>query len=194
MTKTEFLADIISKLFSPISIALMVTLIFSIFSPIGLGSIGLIESIIIGILFIPLFPLLFIIYFYTKGKVDIYVSDRETRTLLYLFAICGYIISSIIFYFTDTKIMFILSIAYISVTTTVMFSNLFTKVSSHTAGISGPLTALIYVYGVKLLPLYVLILIVMWARIRMNAHTYIQLIEGVIISITVTYLVYFFLW
>jgi hypothetical protein len=147
-------------------------------------------SIILGIIFLCIFPIFIIIYFYKKGTVDLWVSKREIRTPFYIVAIIGYLIGLIIFFNLNYKIMFVLSMAYILVTTVVMIANLITKVSSHTAGIAGPITALTFVYGIIALPLFVFVPIAMWARIKLKAHNYLQLILGTILSIIVTFFVY----
>jgi len=72
--------------------------------------------------------------------------------------------------------------------------NLFTKISSHTAGLAGPLTAVTYIYGVITLPLFLLLLLLFWARSVLKAHTFFQLLEGSITAVLITYLVFFFIY
>jgi len=184
------LAQIISGLLSPVSIALLVSIIFSIKS-LNNESYNLFVGLSLSIFFLVLFPLIFILYFYKKGVIDLWVSDRKKRTPLYIISIIGYIISSMIFFILDYNILFTISFAYLCVTTVVMIINLYTKISSHSAGVAGPLAAIFYVFGIVSIPLFVLVPIVYWARRKLNAHTPFQLIMGVIIAIIVTFFVYY---
>jgi len=184
-------ADIISKALSPVVIAMITTIIFVIGSPIGTGDLNPVLSIVIGLFFLSVFPTALIVYFYKKGVVDLDVSDKKKRAPLYIVIIGGYVVASTIFYVTDCKIMFVLSMAYVCVTSVVTLANFFTKVSAHSAGATGPLLSLIYVFGVVAIPLFVLFVpLVIWARIKLNAHTSPQLITGALIAMTVTFLVY----
>ena len=90
--------------------------------------------------------------------------------------------------------MFVFSFAYLSVSIFLIIANMITKISTHMAGIAGPLTAIIYIYGLQALPLLILIPILMWARVKMNAHNYYQLLGGTGLSIIVTFTVYMFLY
>jgi hypothetical protein len=194
MINSKKIAEIISGIISPLGIAFFVTIIFSLYSPITPENYNIYFSIILGMFFLCIFPVIAILYFYKKGTVDIWVSDRKIRTPFYIFAIIGYIIGSITFFQLNYEIMFVLTIAYIFVTTVVMFVNFITKVSSHTAGIAGPMTALTFVFGLIALPLFVIIPIAMWARIKLKAHNYQQLTSGIIISVIVTSIVYIILY
>ena len=193
MIKSKNAAQIFTVIFSPVSIALYSTIIFSVFPPTGQKNYNIIVSIILGIFFLCIFPIIGILYLYFKGKVDLWVSDQKTRTPLYIAAIIAYIIGAIVFHYIDYKIMFVLTIAYVSVTFVVMLTNLFTKVSSHTAGVVGPITALAIVYGIVVFPMFIMIPATMWARYKLKAHDLLQLITGALIASIITSIVYIFL-
>ena len=84
--------------------------------------------------------------------------------------------------------------SYVFVTSAVFIINLFWKISAHSAGVAGPTTALVYVFGPSLIPLYVLTLLVMWVRLKIKVHNLKQLIAGALIAIFITSLVYTILW
>jgi len=188
-------ADGISKVLSPVVIAMIATIIFVIGSPIETGTLGPVLSIITGLFFLSIFPTALIVYFYKKGVVDLDVSNRKKRTPLYIVIIGGYVVASVIFYVTNCKIMFVLSMAYVCVTSVATLLNFFTKVSAHSAGVTGPLSALIYVFGISMVPLFILFVpLVIWARIKLDAHTPVQLIVGSLTAIIITLLTYYLLY
>ena len=195
MLDSTKVADIISKALSPVVIAMIATIIFVIGSPIGTGDLNPVLSIVIGLFFLSIFPTVLIVYFYKKGVIDLDVSDRKKRTPLYIVIIGGYVVASAIFYVTDCKIMFVLSMAYVCVTSVVTSLNFFTKISAHSAGATGPLLSLVYVFGVSMIPLFILFVpLVIWARIKLDAHTHIQLIAGSLTAIIITFLTYYLLY
>ncbi len=195
MNKEEKIAENISKILSPVVIALIATVWFSISSPLqNHDLLTVATSIMLGIFFLSIFPAFAVVYNYKKGKIDLWVTDRKTRTPFYFVALTGYIIASIVFFMLEYKAMFVLSLAYIFVTTVIMLVNLVWKVSTHSGGVTGPVTALIFGFGIYATPLIVLIPIVIWARLKLKAHSTMQLIMGVIIAATLTSIVYFLVY
>jgi len=187
-TQTETgkdLANFISIFVSPPTMAIVATVSFSLWSPIGLGSLFPSSTILLGILLFVFFPFLPVLYFYRKNTVDLYVSKREARTPFYIIAITSFSIATIIFFVTNTKIIFLLALGYTSVSVVLLIINLFWKVSTHCAGVTGPIFALFFVFGVKALPLSIIIMLVCWSRIKLKNHTFAQTLVGSLISLTV---------
>lgn len=179
------LADFISKFGSPPIMAIVATVAFSLWSPIGLGLLCSPLSILLCFLLFAFFPFLPVIYFYRKNVVDLYVSKKETRTPFFLIAIALYSFAAIIFFATNTKIMFLLALGYTFVTITLLFVNKFWKVSVHSAGVTGPIFALIFVFGIIVIPLSLIILLVSWSRIKLKKHTFTQTLVGTLIPIAI---------
>ena len=184
------LADFISKFVSPPTIAIVATVCFSLWSPIGLGSLYPPVSILLCFSLFAFLPFLPVIYYYRKKVVDLYVSKKETRTPFFLIAIALYSFAAIIFFATNTKIMFLLALGYTFVTIILLIVNNFWKVSVHSAGVTGPIFALIFVFGVIVLPLSLVILLVSWSRIKLKMHTFRQTLVGTLIPIAVGLVVY----
>jgi membrane-associated phospholipid phosphatase len=69
-----------------------------------------------------------------------------------------------------------------------MFISLRWKISVHASGIAGPSTALIYAFGVMAAPLLLLALPVAWARVKLGAHTILQVALGVLLTILITWI------
>ena len=179
------LADFISKYLSPPIVAIVATVLFSLFSPIGLGSLGPALSIIASFLLFAFFPFLPVIYYYKKKKVDLYVSKREDRLPFFLYAFGSYLSAAVLFFFTETTILFLLALGYTLVTAVLVFANQFSKVSIHCAGVTGPIFALVFVFGLEILPLSLVIIAVCWSRIKLKNHTFTQTLVGTLIALTI---------
>jgi len=189
MIQSKQIAAALSYLLSPISMALYSLLIIGLFPPIP-NEITPWYYFIIAFFFLCIFPMVAIVYNHRRGTVDIWVSNKDQRTPFYLIAIIGYILSILVFYIQQDLILFVFSLSYLCVTLALTITNLITKISSHSAGIAGPVTALGFMYGIYGAALYLFLVPVIWARLKMNAHTIFQLIFGIILSMIVTALVY----
>ncbi|WNZ29294.1 MAG: phosphatase PAP2 family protein [Candidatus Bathyarchaeota archaeon] len=179
------LADFVSKYLSPPTVAIVATVLFSLWSPIGLGSLGPGLSIVFSFLLFAFFPFLPVIYFYKKKTVDLYVSNREERLPFLLYALASYLSAAILFFFTDTTILFLLALGYVSVTAVLIIVNQFSKVSIHCAGVTGPIFALVFVFGIEIIPISVIIILVCWSRIKLKNHTPTQTLAGTLIALTI---------
>ncbi|MFZ7138367.1 MAG: hypothetical protein ACOWW1_08120 [archaeon] len=182
---TRDLANFISIFVAPPTVAIIATICFSLWSPIGLGSLSAPFTILVCFLCFALFPFIGILYFKHKKVVDIYVSQRTARTPFFLIAIASYSAATIIFALTDTRIMFLLALGSLFVSIIAMGINMFWKVSIHTAGVTGPIFALVYVFGVAALPLATIVGLVGWSRIKLKNHTFGQTLAGTLLSLSV---------
>jgi len=81
--------------------------------------------------------------------------------------------------------MFLLALGSLLVSIILMGINLFWKVSIHCAGVTGPIFALIFVFGISALPLTSIVGLVGWSRIKLKNHTFAQTFAGTIISLIV---------
>jgi hypothetical protein len=61
------------------------------------------------------------------------------------------------------------------------------KISIHAVGVTGPITALVFQLGAKMLPFFLLMLPVAWARIELKAHDKKQVAAGAILSSFLTW-------
>jgi len=190
------IADMISYLLSPTTIGFYVIVLFVLFSEktkqIDPSVLPMILAI--GLIFLCIVPVVGILYFTKIGTIDIWVSERRTRPPFYLIAIVGYLIASILFYSINAHDFFVLSVAYCGVTITVLLVNFKTKISSHSAGLTGPFTAVLFVLGPIALILFILLPVVIWARLHLKAHTFSQLMLGSIIGSLITSATYLVLY
>lgn len=190
MDKYHKIADLISYFLSPVSIAFYVILILT-FSLTKTNNTS--EHILLlstAIFFLCMTPAIGVLIYTKKGVIDIWVSDRKTRTPFYIIAIIGYIVGLVIFYLINQHEFFVFTLAYLLVTIVLTLLNLKTKMSSHAAGLTGPLTAILYLFGIHALPLFLFLPLLIWARLKLNAHSRAQLLGGSIIGVIVTYSTY----
>ncbi|MHA2140607.1 MAG: hypothetical protein ACXADF_02440 [Candidatus Thorarchaeota archaeon] len=188
-------ARVISRLTPAPLINLYVGLIMVYTSPIGLGT-KLIPAtalliLIPGMVVLPIVPIILSAW---RGHVDLDVSSRETRAKFFAFSLLCYGIVYIIFSFAESLILAVLSAAYFTVTTGVMIATLKTKVSVHGAGVGGPGTALLFVYGWIAWPVIILWAAVIWSRTALKQHSLAQAIAGVMLGILITIPTYWLLY
>lgn len=184
------LANFISIFIAPPTMAIVATVAFSLWSPIGLGLLSAPFSILFCFFCFAFLPFLSILYFYRKNLVDLYVSKRKSRTPFFLIAITSYSFAAIVFLATNTKILALLALGYIVVSIILMVVNLFWKVSVHCAGVTGPIFSLIFVFGINALPLSLIVGLVGWSRIKLKNHTFAQTLAGTLIALTVGFIEY----
>ena len=60
------------------------------------------------------------------------------------------------------------------------------KISIHAATLGGVLTMLTALYGIIVLPIFVLLLLVSWSRIVLHRHTLAQVVGGSLMGIILT--------
>jgi len=190
----QSLALFLSYVLSPIAVSFLILILLSFFDPKSTFVYPPIYGFSLGVFFLCIYPMIPILYQYRRGAVDLWVSDRKQRTILYLLSIFGYLICAFLSFYLSYQVLFVFSLSYFFVAISLLLINLFTKISSHTAGLAGPLTAVTYIYGVITLPLFLLLFLLFWARSVLKAHTFLQLFEGSVAAILVTYLVFFFIY
>jgi len=184
-------ARVISNLLSLPLVATSVVIVFSFFSPKGLGSILTpLKAILLGIPTIAVAPIVMVLYFFRKGYVDLHVSQGERRPIFFIPALAAYVSAAVVFLWLQCKILYLLSVSYLSISLIVLLVTLFWKISIHMAGLTGPITALTLALGANYALLYLLALPLGWARTELEAHTVPQVVSGAAVGVGVTALVY----
>ena len=143
----------------------------------------------ISVLFASAFPTLFIWSLARVGRVSgLYVPKREERTLPLAGALASYTVGVACLYVADappdiTGMM----LAYSLNALVALIISQFWKISLHAAGITGPVTALVYSLGSCLAFLYLLVLPVGWSRVKLGDHDAEQVIGGALLMIPLTW-------
>ncbi len=148
------------------------------------------SSASVGILTLCVFPFLPVVYSARSGRTDLDVSDVGKRVPLYGLGLLGYASGMVVFLGLGNWVMCVMSLAYLCVGLSMLLITFVWKISAHTAGVAGPTTALTFVFGTWILPLYLLSLLMIWARVRLRAHTPGQAVAGMLVAILVTSLVF----
>lgn len=190
-----YVARVISRLTPAPLVNLYVGMIFSLYSPIGLGSfLTPLSNIVLCIIMMVILPITPILYSARKGKVDLDVSEWESRSKYFLFSLPFYAGAFIVYSLLGSVIMSALAAAYFTVTSGVTIANQKSKVSVHGAGIGGPGTALFFVFGWLALPIVVIWILVIWSRTVLKQHSLTQSIGGVLLGIIITLCTYPFVY
>jgi membrane-associated phospholipid phosphatase len=184
-------AEYYSAALTPFSVAAIESIVFSWFSPTGVGPVtspGV--SALFGVLILSIGPFVPVAYTVRTKRIDLDISDRNKRAPIYVISLVAYAVGVLFFWVTENKIMFVLSVAYLCVGFALMLITFAWKISAHAAATAGMATALWLVLGVWMFSAYVLALLTIWARVRLGAHTVLQAVAGAILSIVITALVF----
>lgn len=149
------------------------------------------------------------ILFFTIIPISAYIVARtvpkfkaggreEERRLAFIFGIVGYILGnlSLLTIKKPTKAMIGLYLSYLISSLILAFINkvLKFKASGHACGIAGPILAINFIVGIKMLFLALLIPLVMWSRLVLKRHDFKQLIVGAATSFFVTLIVMIYIY
>ena len=152
-----------------------------------------IKGIILGTIFLTIIPTAPIVVSTAIGKTDIYITERNKRFWFFAIAISSHIAGAIISLMLGSFFLFGFHLSYFTVTSVITVATLKTKVSVHAAGITGPITFIAFFMGINFAILYLIVIPVAWARLKLKAHTGKQIVLGIVISILVTLLTCIFL-
>ncbi len=172
---------VISYLFFPAFIAALEVLVFAPFSK------NIFASLIFGFIFLTLYPAITVYRKYLRGEVDLDVSFREDRPKIFAAVIASFAVCTILFWIIGDKLMLAVSLSYLFVAAIISIINFFSKISTHTAGLAGPITATVFYFGIFYAGLYLLLLPVAYARFKLGMHNRFQLVAGAVLGIVLTY-------
>lgn len=186
--KTDKFARFISILFVPPSFTILIFTFFAVVSEhTFLSKAVLIET---ALTFGFFFHIFFFFYLRRKGSLtDSEASIKEERSLPYLVAVLFYIIGFLILIFFKINIISIAFwFCYISNTFFIFLINRKWKISAHLMGAGGPLAAITFYLGPTGLLFSIILLLIGWARVRLNLHTISQVIAGALLGFFSTYI------
>ncbi len=130
-----------------------------------------------------------------QGKVSgIHLPVRQERTIPYLISLGCIALAAVLLYLVHAPVLILLFlIIYFINTFVITLVNLIWKMSAHTMGAATPLVVLSWQFGLFTLPLYLLLILVGWARLRLGVHTPAQVVVGAVSGIILTWLQLHFL-
>ena len=119
---------------------------------------------------------------------DMYASERRTRTKPFMGAIASYLLGIFVLtVFSAPSSLTALMACYFVNTLVMTVISLVWKISIHAVGISGPATFLTLQLGAIMLPFFILLLPVGWARLKLGAHDLKQVLAGALLTIPLTW-------
>jgi hypothetical protein len=149
------------------------------------------QMFLIGVttLFGAILPLSSTYYLVRKGIIpDIYASDRASRTEPFLWAMASYLLGvTALLYLEAPFVITALMACYFVNAIAMLLITLSWKISIHAVGVTGPITALVFQLGANMIPFFLLMLPVAWARIELKAHNAKQVIAGAVLSTILTW-------
>ncbi len=190
LLKSSLLAQVISIIYLPPLVSLWLFIVFALYSPAEIGNPSLF-FVFVGITFFTILPLLTLILL-ARDHGPTFAVPRASRNLSYAVVFLEYIVGTLIFYLGNVIILFIIGLIYIAIITALMVINRFWKISVHAAGISGPATFCLYIFGPFTLwtvPLLLFVILVIWARYQLKAHTVYQLAGGTLLASVITLII-----
>jgi membrane-associated phospholipid phosphatase len=135
-------------------------------------------------------PLILVVYMLKRGIIsDFYANDRNERFIPFMATILSYTMGTVaLMAVRAPEQITALMACYIVNGVVLLLITMKWKISIHASGIASPVTALVYLLGTRLLPLFLLFLPVAWARIELKAHNKKQVTAGAVISTVLTWL------
>ena len=146
-------------------------------------------QLVIAIVFATLVPLGLLFYLTRKRIIpDLYASDRGSRAIAFVGVLASYFLGGVALSLTRAMpIVTGLMLCYFVNGFIAMLISLKWKISVHAWGITGPLTSLIFQFGLLLSPIWLLVVPVGWARLELKAHSLSQILVGALIAIPLTW-------
>ncbi|MBN2335908.1 hypothetical protein JXL21_10150 [Candidatus Bathyarchaeota archaeon] len=135
-------------------------------------------------------PLIMVVVMLKRGVIsDFYASDRKERSVPFLATITSYVMGAVVLVVLNAPAPITALMASYIVNGLVLLVITFKwKISIHASGVTSPVTALVYLLGTRMLPLFMLFLPVAWARLELKAHSKLQVTAGALLSTVLTWI------
>jgi membrane-associated phospholipid phosphatase len=141
----------------------------------------------VSIVFLTVVPALSLLFYIPRRHEPWASTEKRQRVMSFVFMAVSYPIGFAVLKMLGAPAIFeAVMLTYVIVVLSLILVNLFFKASGHAAGVAGPVSALIYLYGLIAAPLVALIPLTMWARVKAKGHTLSQTIVGSLLSAAVT--------
>ncbi len=144
--------------------------------------------IAVSLVFATMLPMVGVLYFAQVEGLEYDIPERSARAKPFVFAIVSYVTGFLLLLTTGAPVLVSgLMLAY-SINTSAMFLvTLFWKISIHAAGVTGPLTFLVFRLGFAWSLLYLFVVPVGLVRLRLRQHTFFQVAAGAVLSAALTW-------
>ena len=165
--------------------------IFLAFGWIDAGTIGLGWAILILIIVTGI-PLAYLVIGLRYGWVsDMEMTQRSERPRFILISLSSDVLALLVLLFLHgPHLLSVIVLTYFCLAITMLTISRFWKISLHMAGVGGFSTALLFVFGIPMLWVFLSLPLVAWARLHRRKHTPAQLVIGAIAGILMTILTF----
>jgi hypothetical protein len=174
----DFLAWLISHLLNPAMVA------WGVFSGLTWLKGGTWWAGLAGITFYSVVPGVALLYLYRTGMIgDVYLPERSQRARLLPLGVAWYFAGLVVLWLVKAPTpMLGAGCAFCGMALLVWQIDRFWKISIHATGVGGGLGIVLAAAGWSLWPLSLSLPLVMWARLRLQAHTPAQVWAGAILG------------
>jgi len=147
---------------------------------------------ILTLLIVTGIPLAYLLIGRKHGWVsDMELSRREERPRFILISLSSDVLALLVLRLLgDPHLLTVIVLTYFCLAIVMFSISSFWKISMHMAGVGGFSTALVFVFGVPVLWVFLSLPLVAWARLHRRKHTILQLIAGALAGALVTVLVF----
>lgn len=141
----------------------------------------------VSLVFLTIVPALSLLFYIPRRNEQWSSTEKRQRVMSFVFMSVSYPIGYVILKILHAPPIYeAVTLSYVVVVLGLILVNNFFKASGHAAGVAGPVSALIYLYGLIATPLIALIPLTMWARVKAKGHTLSQTVVGTILSAAIT--------
>jgi membrane-associated phospholipid phosphatase len=180
------LARCISTILAPVTVSVPMVILVALYHTRNLLAALLYAAI--TLLFLTLGPLVYILLGVRTGKLsDMDVSRRTERAGPFLFSIISIMLGLFILVSLHGPRNLVTALLVTEMSAMVLMATTWWwKISVHAATLAGTVTMLVALYGVIMLPAFVLLVLVSWSRVALRRHTVAQVVMGSLVSIVLT--------
>ena len=180
------IARYISNILAPVTISGPLVVLVALYHTVNLMS-ELVYACV-TLFFLSFGPLVYILLGVRLGKLsDIGLTQRAERTGPFLFSIASISLGlAILIYIHGPKNLETVLICTGVSAVILMVTTLRWKISVHASSLAGAATMLTALYGIIVLPTFLLLVIVSWSRVVLRRHTVAQVVVGSLVGIALT--------
>jgi hypothetical protein len=141
-----------------------------------------------SIMFATVIPIVGIVHFARSEGLNYDIPEKSARVRPFIFAIASYVLGFPLLVWIRAPVLISgVMMAYAINTFIIFLITLRWKISVHAAGVTGPLTFIIYELGPLWSFLYLLVIPVALVRLELKEHTIFQLAAGAILCMILTW-------
>lgn len=176
-------ARVVSTVLTPVSVSLPFVFLVAFYH--ARDQLAALIYALIALFFLSIGPLIYVVIGVRRGRLsDFELSRRSERAGPFLFGIIstsvGLLVLALLHAPRDLQTALLLT----AITAVIlMVTTLWWKISLHASTMAGAATVLTALYGIALLPSFLLLVLVSWSRVVLRRHTVAQVVVGSLLSI-----------